>query len=109
VTRTLAERQRLAIARARARRDRDLAPLRAEVAATIAAVGWTRAKPVIAQVIGPRWHVGGPRGPWWEHVGQRSGARILAGLRALPVQGRLDLRPYRPSQPSRSVAERTGL
>jgi hypothetical protein len=92
VTRTLAERRRVAIARARARREQELAPLRAEVARAVAAVGWRRAKPVIAQVLGPRWHVGGPRGPWWDHVGRRSGARILAELAALPAQGRLPLR-----------------
>jgi hypothetical protein len=100
--RTLAERRAVAIARARERRDRELVPLRAEVAEAIAAVGWRRARPVVASVLGPRWHVGGPRGTWWEHVGKRSGARILARLRALPVQGRL---PFgRTPQPRRNLA-----
>jgi hypothetical protein len=106
MTQTLIQRQ--AIACAQARRDRDLAPLRTEVAAAIAAVGWRRAKPLVAAALGPRWHVDGPRGPWWEHVGKRSGARILAGLRALPVQGRLALIAERAPQPKRSLTERMG-
>ncbi len=100
MTPTAAERRRAAIAHARARRDHDLAPLRAEVRAAIEAVGWPRAKPLVAQALAPRWHVGGPRGPWWGPVGKRAGARILADLGALPAQGRLAL-----SQPRRRVPE----
>ena len=105
MTLTYEDRRHYAIVQARARRAKQLAPLRAEVAAAIAEVGWSRAKPVVTKALGPRWHVGGARGPWIEHVGTRAGTRILAGLRALPVQGRLGLVT---SVEIRSRPDRTG-
>jgi hypothetical protein len=100
---TQAERQAFARARARERRAIELAPLRSEIAHAIEEVGWRRAKPVVATVLAPRWHVGGPKGQWWEHVGKRSGARILAGLKSLPVQSHFDLSTTA-SQPKRILS-----
>jgi len=91
MTLTAEDRRHYAIVKSRARRTEQLAPLRAEIARAIVEVGWARAKPVVVAVLAPRWHVGGARGPWIEHVGVRSGQRILTGLTALPVQGRLPL------------------
>ena len=67
-----------AIVAARARRAAELAPLRAEVARAIDRVGWRRARPVVAQVLGVRPN--GLRGGWWAKVGKRSGARLLVAL-----------------------------
>lgn len=101
-TRTLDHdaRQRYAIARAREARREALAPIRSEVADAIALVGWRRAKPVVVAVMAPV-SVSGRHGAWWERVGVRSGARILAGLDAIPRQGRLSLGPA--SHPPRSL------
>ena len=88
---TALERRSYAIARSAEHRDHELAPLRAEVARAIAEVGWSRARPVVEAVLGPMVRVTGPRGAWRHRVGKRAGARIVAGLGALPVQGRLDI------------------
>jgi hypothetical protein len=101
-TLTTTQRRHYAVVQSRALRAEQLAPLRAEIAAVIAEVGWARAKPVVAAALEPRWHVGGARGPWWEHVGFRSGERILAGLRAMPRQQRLALGAV--THPLRSIA-----
>lgn len=85
------ERRRRVIAHARDRRTAELAPLRAEVARAVAEVGWTRARPVVEAALGPGIHVSGPRGAWRGRVGKRAGARILAGLAALPAQLALPL------------------
>ena len=93
-TRTLTahERRRYAIAEARERRERELAPLRAEVDRLVSEVGWRQARPIVEAVMVPLGlRVTGPRGAWRSRVGKRSGARLLAGLRALPVQGHLNL------------------
>ncbi|MHB1781826.1 MAG: hypothetical protein ACYCTE_03880 [Acidimicrobiales bacterium] len=82
-----------AITRAREARRVELAPIRSEVADAISAVGWRRARPVIAAALDPV-PVSGPHGAWWSKVGKRSARVILAGLSALPaepVQGRLPL------------------
>jgi hypothetical protein len=101
---TAAGKRNYAIAKTKERRDAELAPLRAEVAAAIAEVGWTRARPVVETVLGPGVRVSGPssRAAWWHKVGKRSGARILAELAALPVQQRFALSLL---QPGRSVHE----
>jgi hypothetical protein len=67
-----------AIAASRARRAAELAPLRAEVVQAIDRVGWRRARPVVAQVLGVR--PSGLHGGWWAKVGKRSGARLLLAL-----------------------------
>ncbi len=95
------ERRRRAIARSRERRAVELAPLRSEVARLVAEVGWSRARPVVREVLGPLVKVTGPRGAWRHRVGKRAGARIVAALFALPVQERL---PLYVLQPSRRVA-----
>ena len=95
---TALERRAHAIAEARERRDRELAPLRAEVDRVVSEVGWTRARPVVEAAMAPL-RVTGPRGAWRHRVGKRAGGRILAGLRALPVQERLDFAAH----PSRSL------
>jgi hypothetical protein len=87
-TRSLA--QRRAIAYARERRESELAPLRVQVARAVAEVGWTRARPVVAEVMAPV-PVHGPHGRWGRRIGKRNGRRLLAALSALPVQGRLGL------------------
>ncbi len=92
-TYTALERRRYAIVKGAEHREHDLAPLRAEVARAVAEVGWARARPVVEAVLGPMVRVTGPRGAWRHRVGKRAGARIVAGLGALPVQGRLALRP----------------
>lgn len=82
-----------AIARAREARRVELAPIRGDVADAISAVGWRRARPVIAAALDPV-PVTGPHGAWWSRIGKRSARVILAGLSALPaepVQGRLAL------------------
>ena len=89
--RTLLERRSYAIARSRERRATDLAPLRAEIDRLVAEAGWGRARPIVEAVLGPHVRVSGPRGAWRHRVGKRAGARIVAGLAALPVQGRLAL------------------
>lgn len=88
---TAHECRRYAIARSAERRDRELAPLRAEVARAVAEVGWSRARPVVEATFGPRVRVSGPRGAWRSRVGKRAGARLLAGLRGMPVQEHLPL------------------
>jgi hypothetical protein len=98
MTRSAEELRTFAVARAMERRRAELTPLGSEIAAAIARVGWRRARPVIVSVLAPV-PVSGPHGAWWERVGKRSGTRIPAGLRALSVQGRLDLRPWPQSQP----------
>jgi hypothetical protein len=75
------------IAAARARREVELAPLRAEVRQLIGDVGWQRARPFITEILGrPSAR---PRGPWLRRLGKRNANRILAALRTLPAQGRL--------------------
>ena len=103
-TRTLTahERRRFAIAEARERRERELAPLRAEVDRLVAEVGWRQARPIVVEIMAPL-RVTGPRGAWRSRVGKRAAARILAELGALPVQERLAL-PV--SLPSRNVHPR---
>ena len=101
-TLTAAQRRYSAIVKSRAVRAEQLAPLRAEIAAALAEVGWARAKPVVAAALAPRWHVGGARGPWWDHVGVRSGRRILTGLQAMPRQQRLALGAV--THPPRTIA-----
>ena len=97
--RTLLARRSYAIARSRERRADELAPLVAEVDRPVAEVGWRRARPVVEAAMAPV-RVTGPRGAWRHRVGKRCGGRIVAGLAALPAQGRLPL-----SQPSRNVHE----
>ena len=79
--RTMSARQRWAIHRSRAERQKALAPLRVEVAEVISLVGWRQARPVVENVLG----LGGltQRGWWWSRLGKRNGARILTELRAL--------------------------
>lgn len=89
-TLTAHERRQRAIARSRERREHELAPLRSEVDRAVAEVGWRQARPIVEAVMAPV-RVTGPRGVWRSRVGKRTGARILAGLRALPVQGHLNL------------------
>jgi hypothetical protein len=98
-TRTLTahERRRYAIVKTRERRDRELAPLRAEVARAVAEVGWTRARPVVEATMAPV-RVSGPRGVWRSRVGKRIGARILSALAALPVQERFTLSLVQPGR-----------
>jgi hypothetical protein len=96
---TAAQRQRHAIVKARARREHELAPLRAEVGRLVAEVGWERARPIVEAVMAPV-RVSGPRGVWRSRVGKRTGRRILAELAALPVQEHLDFA----AQPARSLA-----
>lgn len=91
---TALERRAHAIAEARECRAAELAPLRAQVDALVSEVGWTRARPVVEAVMAPL-RVTGLRGAWRHRVGKRNGARLLAALRALPVQGRLTLPPRR--------------
>lgn len=91
---TALERRAHAIAKSRERRDRELAPLRAEVDRLVEEVGWRQARPVVEAVMAPL-RVTGPRGAWRHRMGERAGIRLLAGLRALPAQGRLTLRPRR--------------
>lgn len=88
---TAAERRVYAIARSRERRAAELAPIVAEIDRLVAEVGWRRARPVVEAAIGPLVRVTGPRGAWRHRVGKRTGARIVAGLVALPVQERFDL------------------
>ena len=95
------ERRRRAIARSRDRRAAELAPLLAEVDRLVAEVGWSRARPVVREVLGPHVLVSRPTGRWRAKVGKRAGARIVAALTTLPVQERL---PLDVSQPSRRVA-----
>ena len=96
-TLTAHERRQRAIAGSRERREHELAPLRAEIDRLVSAVGWERARPVVEEIMASV-RVSGPRGVWRSRVGKRTGARLLAELGALPVQGRLPL-----SQPARSV------
>jgi hypothetical protein len=82
-------RQAYAISRARLQRNAELATLRASIIGLVADVGWQRARPVIASVLG---HVPNhPRGAWSKHLGKRKATRIIAALRTLPAQGRLEL------------------
>ena len=97
-TLTAHERQRYAIGKARERRTGELAPIRAEVARLVADVGWSRARPVLREVLGPHVLLSRPAGRWRAKVGKRAGARIVAALSALPVQQTFPL-----SQPSRNV------
>ncbi len=102
---TAHERRRYAIVKSAERRATALAPLRAEVERAVCEVGWRQARPVVEAVLGPGVRVCGPRGRWRSRVGKRTGARLLAELAALPVQGRL---PLSLSQPSRSVQQERG-
>jgi hypothetical protein len=92
-------RHQRAIARSRARREHELAPLRAEVERLVSAVGWSRARPIVEAVMAPV-RVSGPRGVWRSRVGKRTGRRILAELAALPIQERFAFA----AQPARSLA-----
>ncbi|HVC14459.1 MAG TPA: hypothetical protein VND62_06330 [Acidimicrobiales bacterium] len=92
------QRKRYAIARTRERRADELAPLLAQVDRSVAEVGWRRARAVVADAMAPV-RVTGPRGAWRRRMGKRTGARILAGLSTLPVQGRLPLN----AQPGRTL------
>ena len=105
MNRSLAERQRFAIHRAKERSAVERAALVAQVDAAVAAVGWHRARPQVAAVL-PGVPLSGPRGRWRRLLRKASGRRLLAELAALPVQGRLALRP--PSQPSPTVGDRRG-
>jgi hypothetical protein len=92
MTRPPAERQAFAIARAKERSAAEHAALVAEVDAAVATVGWRLARPVVAAVL-PGVVLCGPRGRWRRSLRKRSGRRLLAGLAALPIQGRLALAP----------------
>jgi hypothetical protein len=97
-TLTAYERRRYAIARSRERRAAELAPRLAEVDRLVSEVGWSRARPVVREVLGPHVLVSRPAGRWRAKVGKRAGARIVAAVSALPAQQTLPL-----SQPSRNV------
>ena len=101
-TRTLdtEARRRYAVARAGEVRREALAPIRSEVAAAIAEVGWRKAKPVVVAVMAPVG-VTGRHGTWWHYVTKRRATRLLAGLHAIPRQGRLF--GERTLQPPRSL------
>lgn len=95
MSRSLAERQAYAIARAREERRVELAPLRQEVANAIAVLGWRRAGPVVRAVMAPV-PVSGLHGGWWSVVGKRNGARLLealAGVSEPPRQRRFAFEP----------------
>jgi hypothetical protein len=77
------------IRRARSRRESELGPLRAHLAILISEVGWTRARPIVASVLG--YQPTSPRGSWLKHMGKRNARRIVAGLGNLPGQRRLPL------------------
>lgn len=67
------------------------------MADAIKVVGWSKARPVIEGALGTV-PVKGSHGAWWGQVGKRAGARILAGLAAIPVephQERLPLKRVR--------------
>ena len=100
-TLTAHERRSYAIARSRERRAAELAPLLAGIDRLVSEVGWSRARPVVREVLGPHVLVSRPAGRWRAKVGKRAGARIVAAVTALPVQERLVLDV---SQPSRRVA-----
>ena len=100
-TLTAHERRSYAIARSRERRAAELAPLLAEIDRLVSEVGWSRARPVVREVLGSHVLVSRPAGKWRAKVGKRAGARIVAALSALPIQERLVLDV---SQPSRRVA-----
>ena len=104
IARTLTEHQRRQriIARARDTRAADLSPLRAEVMALVAAVGWDRARPIVVEVMSPV-KVSGPSGVWRSRIGKRTGARLVTALSVLPVQERLPL----PISERRPLAGRT--
>jgi hypothetical protein len=70
---------------AQQKRAAQLAPLHAEIGAAIERLGWRRARPIVADVIGHA--TGGCHGSWRRKVGKRNGARLLARLQAEPVQG----------------------
>jgi hypothetical protein len=78
-------RQARAIAYARERREREIAPLRTDIAGLIEHVGWRRARPIVIDVIGHA--TGGPNGTWWHKVGKRNGARLLTRPGNVPIQG----------------------
>jgi hypothetical protein len=92
MSRSLAERQAFAVARAKERSAAERAALVAEVDAMVAAVGWRQARPVVADVL-PVAVIWGPRGRWRRSLRKRTGRRLLAELAALPTQGRLRLVP----------------
>jgi hypothetical protein len=96
MTRTALERRAYAIARARERRSRELAPLRAEIDRLVQEVGWHQARPIVEAVMAP-CQLSGPRGAWRARIGKRTGAALVAALGALPVQGRLALGPIQSS------------
>ena len=97
---TAHERRSYAIARSRERRTAELAPLLAEIDRLVSEVGWSRARPIVREVLGSHVLVSRPAGRWRAKVGKRAGARIVAALTALPVQERLVLDV---SQHSRNV------
>ncbi len=99
-TLTAHERRQYAIARSREHRVHELAPLVAEVNRLVREVGWTRARPVVEAAMAPV-RVSGPRGAWRSRVGKRSGARIVGGLAALPMQVSLPLKQAGPSLATR--------
>ncbi len=74
-----------AIERSRAQRARELAPIHARIDDAIATVGWSRARPIVAAVLGHA--TGGQNGSWRHKVGKRNAPRLLAALDRLPVQG----------------------
>ena len=102
-TLTAAQRQRYAIVKATERRAAELAPLLAEVDRLVAEIGWSRARPVVREVLGPLVKVTGPRGAWRHRVGKRVCARIVAALSDLPAQERFTLDAH----PRRSLGVRT--
>ena len=91
------ERRSYAIARSRERRTAELAPLLAEIDRLVSEVGWSRARPIVREVLGPHVLVSRPAGKWRAKVGKRAGARIVAELATRPVQGRFGLSMHRGS------------
>lgn len=70
--------QREAIARAQAARERELAPLRQQVATAIASAGWRRARPAVEGALGVP--VPTRRRIPWARIGKRAAAAILGAL-----------------------------
>ena len=87
---TAHERRRRAIARSQERRAVELAPLLERIDELVHEVGWSQARPVVEGVMAPI-RVTGPRGVWRSRMGRRTGARLVAGLSALPAQEHLEL------------------
>lgn len=70
--------QREAISKAIEERRNDLLPLRREVDRLIDEVGWRRARPIVAEVLG--FDPIRQRGAWWARVGKRAGTKLVKRL-----------------------------